>query len=74
MDEYVVFMQQYSKNPTDLSLLARYTDIMQKYSDFAVKVEKYDTKEMSTEDAAYYLEVTSRCSRTMLKVLDSGSK
>ncbi len=60
VDEYVVFMQQYSKNPTDLSLLARYTDIMQKYSDFAVKVEKYDTKEMSTEDAAYYLEVTSR--------------
>ena len=74
VDEYVVFMQQYSKNPTDLSLLARYTDIMQKYSDFAVKVEKYDTKEMSTEDAAYYLEVTSRCSRKMLKVLDSGSK
>ena len=74
VDEYVVFMQQYSKNPTDLSLLARYTDIMQKYSDFTVKVEKYDTKEMSTEDAAYYLEVTSRCSRKMLKVLDSGSK
>ena len=74
VDEYVVFMQQYSKNPTDLSLLARYTDIMQKYSDFAVKVEKYDTKTMSTEDAAYYIEVTSRCSRKMLKVLDSGGK
>ena len=29
-----------SSNPTDLSLLARYTDIMQKYSDFAVKVLK----------------------------------
>ena len=74
VDEYVVFMQQYSKNPADLSLLARYTDIMQKYSDFAVKVEKYDTKEMSTEDAAYYIEVTSRCSQKMLKVLDSESK
>ena len=74
VDEYVVFMQQYSKNPTDLSLLARYTDIMQKYSDFAVKVEKYDTKEMSMEDAAYYLEVTSRCSQKMLKVLDSESR
>ena len=74
VDEYVVFMQQYSKNPSDLSLLAKYTDIMQKYSDFAVKVEKYDTKEMSTEDAAYYIEVTSRCSQKMLKVLDSESK
>ena len=39
-----------------------------------VKVEKYDTKEMSTEDAAYYIEVTSRCSQKMLKVLDSESK
>ena len=72
VDEYVVFMQQYSKNPSDLSLLAKYADIMQKYSDFAVKVEKYDTKTMSTEDAAYYIEVTSRCSQKMLKVLDSG--
>ena len=74
VDEYVVFMQQYSKNPSDLSLLAKYPDIMQKYNDFAVKVEKYDTETMSTEDAAYYIEVTSRCSRKMLMVLDSGSK
>jgi len=69
VDEYVVFMQQYSKNPTDLSLLTEYASIMQKYSDFAAKVEAYDTKTMSTEDASYYIEVTSRCTQKMLKIL-----
>ena len=69
VDEYVVFMQRYSKNPTDMTILAQYATIMQKYTDFAAKVEAYDTKTMSTEDASYYIEVTSRCSQKMLKVL-----
>lgn len=69
VDEYIEFMQKYSANPTDLSLLAAYADIMQEYADFADKVEKYDSKDMSAEDSAYYIEVTSRCSQKMLRAL-----
>ncbi len=68
MDEYVDFMQKYNANPTDLTLLGEYADMMQKYSDFAAEADKYDSKEMSTADAAYYLEVTNRITQKMLKV------
>ncbi len=68
MDEYIEFMQKYMANPTDLTLLGEYADMMQKCSDFEEKVNKYDTKEMSTADAAYYLEVTNRVTQKMLKI------
>ena len=68
MDEYIDFMQKYMANPTDLTLLGEYADMMQKCADFEEKVDKYDTKEMSTADAAYYLEVTNRVTQKMLKI------
>lgn len=69
VDEYVEFMKKYMANPTDLSLLGEYSDMMSKYTDFATKIDKYDTNTMSTEDAAYYLEVTGRCTQKMLGIL-----
>lgn len=68
VDEYVAFMKKYNANPTDMTLLTEYTTIMSKYTDFATKIEQYDSKEMSTEDAKYYLEVTTRCSKKMMDV------
>ncbi|WP_029319498.1 DUF6591 domain-containing protein [Butyrivibrio sp. AE3004] len=77
VDKYCEFMQKYSENPTDLSLLADYASIMQEYSDFAEKVNSYDSKSMSTADANYYIEVTTRCTQKMLTVVgnmgDSGT-
>ena len=68
MDEYVDFMQKYMANPTDLTLLGEYADMLQKYSDFEEKIDKYDSDEMSTADAAYYLEVTTRVTQKMLTI------
>lgn len=69
VDEYVEFMKKYMANPTDLSLLGEYTDMMDKLADFETKLDKYDSNDMSTEDAAYYLEVTTRCTQKMLEIL-----
>lgn len=69
VDEYVDFMKKYMANPTDLSLLGEYTDMLSELSDFETKLNKYDSNNMSTEDAAYYLEVTTRCSQKMLEIL-----
>ena len=69
VDKYCEFMQKYAENPTDLSLLADYASIMQEYSDFAEKVNSYDSKSMSTADANYYIEVTTRCTQKMLTVV-----
>lgn len=70
VDEYVIFMKKYMNDPTNaLSMIGEYGEIMQKYEDFAKKVEQYDTNEMSVEDAKYYLEVTGRCTQKMMDIL-----
>lgn len=70
VDEYVAFMKKYMSDPSNaLSMIGEYGEIMQKYEDFAKKVDQYNTDEMSVEDAKYYLEVTSRCSQKMLDIL-----
>lgn len=69
VDEYVVFMKKYMADPSNaISMLSEYTKIMEKYEDFAEKVDKYDSNSMSTEDAKYYLEVTNRCTQKMLDI------
>lgn len=69
MDEYVAFMKKYSQDPGNaLLMLNDYADIMEKYADFSEKIEQYDEKDMSTADAKYYLEVTTRVYQKMLEV------
>lgn len=69
VDEYVEFMKKYTADPQNaISMISEYTSIMKKYSDFAEKVDKYDSDTMSTADAKYYLEVTNRCAQKMLDI------
>ena len=66
VDEYIEFMQKY-KNSNDMtSMMSDYLSYMQKYSELVAKIDAMDTKNMSTADAAYYLEVTSRVSQKLL--------
>lgn len=44
MNEYCDFMEKYSKNPTDASLMADYMSYMSKYDDF---IKKFDHDECS---------------------------
>lgn len=67
MDEYILFMKKYMEDPGNaISMLTEYASIMEKYDDFAKKVDDYDEKDMSTEDAKYYLDVTNRINKKML--------
>ena len=69
MDEYVDFMKKYMADPGNaVVMFSEYTEIMKKYEDFADKIEKYDSEEMSTEDAKYYLEVINRCNKKMMEL------
>ena len=69
VDEYVDFMKKYNADPNNMiNMLGEYTEIMAKYEDFAKKIDQYDSKTMSNADAAYYLEVTTRCSQKMLSI------
>ena len=67
MDEYILFMKKYMEDPGNaISMLTEYASIMEKYDDFAKKVDDYNEKDMSTEDAKYYLDVTNRINKKML--------
>jgi hypothetical protein len=69
VDEYVEFMKKYQDDPSNaISMLSEYANIMQKYTDFAEKINKYDSNNLSTEDYKYYIEVTSRCAQKMLDI------
>ncbi len=68
VDQYVEFMKKYNSDPNNMvSMLGEYGEMMQKYADFADKVDKYNSDNMSTEDYKYYIEVTTRCAQKMLE-------
>ena len=66
IDEYIDFMSKYMKDP--ITMMSEYSDMMKKYEDFAKKCDEYDSDDMSTADAAYYLEVTTRCTVKMMEI------
>ena len=67
-DEYCKFMEKYSKNPSDLSLLTDYTDFMSKYSDYMKKLEAWEDEDMNDAELKYYTEVMLRIEKKLLEV------
>lgn len=65
-DEYVEFMEKFSTSDNTLSMLADYSDFMTKYAETLSAMEALDDGEMSKEEAAYYLEVTTRINQKLL--------
>ena len=66
-DEYCEFMEKYSKNPNDLSLLTDYADFMSKYTDYMNKLEKWESEDMNDAELKYYTEVTLRIEKKLLE-------
>jgi len=66
-DEYIEFMDTYSKSDNTAVLLAEYTKYMQKYNEAMEALDKMDEMEMSPEEAALYAEVTLRINTKLTK-------
>ena len=65
MDEYCEFMENY--NSSDVTQLAKYASLMQKYNDFAKKADAYDESTMTDAESIYYAETLNRISIKLLK-------
>ena len=65
-DEYCAFMKQYSANPTDLTLLGKYIDMLTKLSEMDEKFEAWESTDMNDAELKYYLEVNSRIAAKLL--------
>ena len=68
-DEYCDLMAQYTKNPTDFSLLTKYGNMLSKMTEINAAFEKWDDADMTTAEAAYYLEVNGRVLQKLAKIM-----
>ena len=68
-DEYCDLMAQYTKNPTDFSLLTKYGNMLSKMTEIDAAFEKWNDADMTTAEAAYYLEVNSRVLQKLAEVM-----
>ena len=71
MDEYVDFMQRYMGGDlnTMMSMMGSYYDMLERYEDFADKIDAMDEDELTTAELACYLDVTTRVSKKLLSVV-----
>lgn len=69
-DEYVSFMKEYENASQDdiLGMMDEYTDYLKQYTETMSKMEALDDGDLSTEEALYYAEVTSRISKKLIEV------
>lgn len=67
-DEYIALMKKYSANPTDLSLLTQYMDLLSKTEEMDKSFEQWDEDDMSDEELKYYLEVNLRVSQKLIHI------
>lgn len=68
-DEYCDLMAQYTKNPSNLSLLGKYGQMMTKMAEVDAAFEKWNDADMTTAEAAYYLEVNGRVLQKLAKIM-----
>ena len=67
-DEYCEFMVEYQKNPTDLTLLAKYGELMIKVTEMDKAFEEWEEGEMNDAELKYYLEVSNRIMQKLIDV------
>ena len=59
-DEYIDFMKAMSEDPSNMTMLLRYTAMMAQYSETMEKLDAIDESKLSPADDAYYIEVMAR--------------
>lgn len=69
-DEYYEFMLEYKNNPTDLTLLSKYSELLIKAAEMDAAFKSWDENEMNDTELKYYLEVNNRI---MQKLVDIAS-
>lgn len=70
MNEYCDFMEKYENADSSdmISMLDDYYKMLDEYTDAMDALNKLDTSNMSTADYKYYLDVTNRVSKRLLKI------
>lgn len=65
-EQYAEFMKTYDSN--DLTMLAKYTELVQKYTEAMQNFEELGNQEMSDEETAYYIDTNAKIQKILLDV------
>lgn len=69
-EEYIVFMKKYLSSPSNMvSMREEFANMNERLAYYNEQIEKYNTDSMSKEEAKYFLEVVSRCSKKLMSVV-----
>ena len=61
-------IDDYNKNPSDITLIVDYAKFIGKYSEFTSDFEKWEDEDLTTEEAQYYVDVQARVTKKLLEV------
>ncbi|MGC6174222.1 DUF6591 domain-containing protein [Lacrimispora sp. 38-1] len=64
-DEYIAFMKKYKESTDQASMITDYTNYMKKYTELMGKMNELNNDQLSTEEAAYYVEVSARITQKL---------
>lgn len=67
-NEYVDFMKNYKSSDNVLGMIADYGKFMKNYLSMMEKFKAIDKDELSTADAAYYVEVSGRILKKLAEI------
>lgn len=65
-DEYFAFMEEYKKNPTNLSLLSKYAGMLTKVEEMDKKFKAWESDSLTNEELKYYMDVLNRVQKKMI--------
>lgn len=69
-DEYFNILKKYAENPSDIKLLADYTDMLTKAAEMTEKFDAWENSDMNSAELKYYLDVNNRVTQKLLEVAE----
>lgn len=69
-DEYCNIIKKYTENPSDMKILADYTDMLTKAAEMAEKFDAWENSDMNSAELKYYLDVNNRVTQKLLEVAE----
>ena len=67
-DEYCEFMESYKENPTDMTLIVKYGELLVEMEKMNEAFEAWDEDELNDAELKYYLEVNNRVMQKLVDV------
>ena len=69
-DEYCEFTEEYKKNPSDMTLMLKYSEMLTQLAEMNEAFEAWDEDELSDTELKYYLDVNNRVMKKLVDVAD----